>query len=145
MLCQISNRCEQALFIVRVMLGAIFIAHGAQKVLGMFGGPGLDGFVQWSASIGIPGWLAYLAAFAEFIGGILLFFGIAAELGALMVIGVMLGAVWFVHWNNGFFIQNNGFEYPLSLIFFALAILVGGPGQYYLWCPCNALGCKCTK
>jgi putative oxidoreductase len=127
------------------MLGIIFIAHGGQKVLGLFGGPGLEGFAQWSATMGIPGWLAHLGAFAEFIGGILLFAGIASELGALMVIGVMLGAVWFVHWNHGFFIQNGGFEYPLSLIVFATAIVIGGPGKLYLWCPCKTFGCKCTK
>ena len=102
MLCRISNRCELALFIVRIMLGVIFIAHGAQKVLGAFRGPGLDGFVQWSATIGIPGWLAYAAAFAELIAGILLFFGIASEFGALLVIGVMAGAIWFVHFDKGF-------------------------------------------
>lgn len=144
MFCKISDRCEWALLIVRLMLGAIFIAHGGQKVLGLFGGPGLEGFAQWSATMGIAAWLAYLAAFAEFIGGILLFFGIAAELGALMVIGVMLGAIWFVHWHNGFFIQNNGFEYTLSLIVFAFAIIVGGPGKVYLWSPCS-LGCSCSK
>lgn len=130
------NRKEWALFIIRVTLGVIFIAHGSQKVLGLFGGPGLHGFAQWAATtMGLPAWLAYLAAFAEFFGGLLLFFGIISELGALMVIPVMTGAVVLVHWNAGFFAQNGGYEYPLSLIFFALAIIVGGPGKHALWNP----------
>jgi putative oxidoreductase len=126
-------RAQWALFIVRITLGTIFIAHGGQKVLGLFGGPGLEGFVKWIGGFGVPPMLAYLAAFAEFTGGLLLFCGIAAELGALLVIPVMLGAVILIHWKHGFFSQDGGFEYPLSLIFFSLAIIVGGPGKYALY------------
>jgi len=130
------NRKEWALFIIRVTLGAIFIAHGGQKVLGLFGGPGLQGFAQWAAAtMNLSPVLAYLAAFAELVGGLLLFFGIAAEIGAAMVIPVMVGAVVLVHWKAGFFAQNGGFEYPLSLTFFLLAIIVGGPGKHALWNP----------
>ncbi len=145
MLCTISNRCEWALTIVRIMLGIIFIAHGAQKVLGLFGGSGLQGFVQWSATLGIPSWLAYCAAISELIAGILLVLGIASEIGALLVIGIMFGAIYFVHLKNGFFTQNGGYEYALSLLVFASAVLIGGPGKAYLWCPCKMLGCKCRK
>ncbi len=114
--------CAQwALTITRVMLGIVFIAHGSQKVLGAFGGPGLTGFVAWTSKLGIPFYLGYLAAFGEFVGGILLLLGVYTELGALMVMPVMLGAVLLVHWANGFFIQNNGFEYPLSLFVFLRA------------------------
>ena len=116
-----------ALAIVRIMLGAIFIAHGAQKVFGVLGGPGLEGFVQWAGTLGVPTWLGYLAAFAEFVGGVLLFFGILPELGALCVIPVMLGAVFVVHWKNGFFGQNGGYEYPLSLAITAAALILGEP------------------
>jgi putative oxidoreductase len=130
------NRKEWALFIIRITLGVIFIAHGGQKVLGLFGGPGLQGFAQWAATtIGLSPFFAYLAAFAELVGGLLLFLGVAAELGALLVIPVMAGAVLLVHWNSGFFAQNGGYEYPLSLIFFLLAVLVGGPGKHALWNP----------
>jgi putative oxidoreductase len=121
------------LTIVRVTLGTIFIAHGSQKVFGWFGGPGLESFVGWASSFGIPGWLGYLAAFAELIGGCLLLTGIAAEIGALLVIPVMIGAVVIVHWKQGYFAQNGGFEYPLNLLLFALAIVVGGPGKLALW------------
>lgn len=132
-----NERAQWGLFIVRVMLGIVFIAHGSQKVLGLFGGTGLEGFVKWIGGYGVPSWLAYLGAFSEFTGGILLLLGIAAELGALLVIPVMIGAVTLVHWGHGFFVQNKGFEYPLSLIFFALAIIVGGPGKYALWDLCR--------
>lgn len=133
----ISTRQQMslALMIVRLTLGSIFFLHGAQKVLGWFGGPGLEGFAQWMGTMGIPPALAYLAAFAEFIGGILLFTGVLAELGAVMTIGVMIGAVVIVHWPHGYFSQNGGFEYPFNLILFALAIIIGGPGAYALWDP----------
>lgn len=124
-----------ALFLIRLVLGYIFLVHGGQKVLGWFGGPGLEGFVKWAAGYGIPNFISYLAAYAEFIGGALLFTGIATEIGALLVIGVMLGAVFIIHWPNGFFVQNGGFEYTLNLIFFAIATIIGGPGKFPLWDP----------
>jgi putative oxidoreductase len=142
---QISNKEEVALAIVRITLGVIFTVHGAWKVFGLFGGPGLQGFVKWGAGIGISPMLAYLAAFAEFIGGLLLLTGFAAEIGALLVIAVMLGAIWFVHWGKGFFVQNGGFEYPLSLIMFSLAIVIGGPGKWYAFCACKLTGCSCKS
>lgn len=124
-----------ALGIVRVTLGSLFFAHGAQKVFGWFGGPGLQGFVQWTTSLQVPEILGYLGAFAEFFGGCLLLLGFAAEVGALMTIPVMIGAVTAVHWGHGYFVQNGGFEYPLNLIFLACAIIIGGPGAWALWDP----------
>lgn len=124
-----------ALALVRITLGSIFFLHGAQKVFGWFGGSGLKGFVAWSSTIGIPSWLAYVAAFAELFGGILLFTGVAAEIGALLSIGVMVGAVVAVHWSHGYFAQAGGFEYPLNLILFSLAVILGGPGAAALWDP----------
>lgn len=131
--------CSQgwALTILRLVLGSIFILHGGQKVFGLFGGPGLEGFVAWIGTMGVPEWLAYLAAFAELIGGAMMFLGIAAEIGALLTMGVMIGAVIVVHWPNGYFGQNGGFEYPFNLALFALAVVVGGPGKHPLWDPCR--------
>lgn len=130
-----------ALTIVRLTLGSLFFLHGAQKVFGWFGGPGLTNFVAWTVSMGVPVWLGYAAAYAEFIGGCLLFLGFAARLGALLTIPVMIGAVVVVHWPHGYFGQNGGFEYPLNLIFFALAIFVGGPGKLALWEPLKKCCC----
>ena len=128
-----------ALCLLRLVLGSIFIAHGGQKVLGLFGGPGLEGFVAWAATIGVSPLFAHLAAFAELVGGIMMFFGIAAELGALLTIPVMIGAVLLVHWPHGYFMQNGGFEYPFNLILLAFVVIIGGPGRYALWNPFKEL------
>lgn len=117
-------RCDKALTIIRIMLGAIFIAHGSQKVLGLFGGPGLSGFATWLGTYGIPPALAYLAAFAEFIGGLLLLSGYLTWLGGLMTSAVMVGAIVVIHWPH-FFVQNGGFEYPLMLIITTIAVVLG--------------------
>lgn len=130
MLKKVCHNPQIGLLIVRLTLGSIFFLHGAQKVLGLFGGPGLKDFIAWAATMNIPSWLAYLGAFAEFIGGILLFLGLFTELAAVAVIGVMIGAIYYVHLGKGYFIQNGGFEYPLNLIFLSLALLFGGPGSF---------------
>ena len=122
-----------ALFLVRILLGTTFILHGSQKVLGLFGGPGLAGFSTFVASLGYPAWLGYPAAFFEFFGGILLLLGIAPELGALAVIPVMVVAIASVHGKNGYFGQNGGYEYPLNLMILALVVIIGGAGEYALW------------
>lgn len=119
-------RCDKALTIIRMMLGALFIAHGSQKVLGLFGGPGLSGFASWLGTYGVPPVLAYLSAFSEFIGGLLLLSGYFTWLGGIMTSVVMLGAIFIIHWPN-FFVQNNGFEYPLMLIVTTFAVVLGTP------------------
>ncbi len=124
-----------ALAIVRITVGFTFFLHGAQKVFGWFGGPGLATFVQWSANYGISSFWAYCAAGAECLGGFLLMTGIVAELGALLVIPVMIGAIFLIHGTKAYFVQNQGFEYPFVLMLFALAIIVGGPGHGALWDP----------
>src|SRR5437867_2909425 len=129
------NYQELALFIIRILLGTTFMAHGSQKVFGFFSGSGLSGFAQYITSLGVHHFLAYTAAFFEFFGGFFLFFGIAAEIGALMVIPVMIGAIYLVHGPHGFFSQNGGYEYPLNLIVCALVIIIGGPGIFALWDP----------
>lgn len=118
-------RCDNALMIIRIALGAIFIAHGSQKVLGLFGGAGLAGFAAWLGTFGVPPIIAYLAAFAELFGGILLLSGYYAWLGGLLTSAVMAGAIFIIHWPH-FFVQNNGFEYPLMLIITTIATLLGG-------------------
>lgn len=111
------------LSIIRIATGLIFSAHGTQKVFGILGGPGLQGFAQWAQTVGIPHWLAYAASFSELAAGLLLLWSITAPLGALLGAGVMIGAIWFVHLNNGFFSQNGGFEYPLLLLIICAALI----------------------
>lgn len=136
-----NDRNALALTLLRVATGAVFVAHGAQKVLGLFGGPGLEGFAQWSATLGIPSWLAYAAAFAEFIGGLLLISGIGASLGALLAGAVMLGAIWFVHLDKGFFAQNGGYEYALVLLLNCIVIFLTS-GNCWPLSSCSTKGKK---
>ncbi len=136
-MCNNINRSQWALTLVRIILGVIFIVHGGQKTLGWFGGPGLEGFAGWlGGSFAIPSYLAYTAAWSEFIGGWLLLLGLFAELGALLVIPITVGAIYLVHADKGFFIQNGGYEYVLTLLVLAISIIIGGPGRLALWGYC---------
>jgi len=125
-----------SLLIVRVVLGVIFFAHGAQKVFGWFGGHGLQGTVGYfQQALRIPPALTVLAALAECFGGLAVLVGFLARLAALGLIVDMLVAVAKVHWRHGFFLnwslqqgKGHGFEMNLALIGMALAILAGGAG-----------------
>jgi putative oxidoreductase len=116
---------------LRLALGAVFIAHGAQKVFGMWGGPGLKAFSGGQAPLGLdPAW-AWLgaAAICELLGGTLVLTGFLTRLGALLIAPVMLVAIFGVHWPGGFFLQNKGYEYALVLLGIALALLISGGGR----------------
>ena len=115
---------------VRLALGIVFIAHGAQKLFGAFGGRGFTAFTGGTAPLGLrPAWLwLSAAAFAEFIGGILVLAGLLTRLGALFIACVMFVAIFGVHWSGGFF-NPRGFEYPLALFAMALALLISGGGR----------------
>lgn len=116
---------EIALLIVRMVVGSVFVLHGSQKVFGWFGGPGLNGFASWLGTLGIPAWLAYVSAFSELIGGLMILVGFMAPLAAFFLAINMLVAIYLVHLPHGYFTQNNGFEYPLNLLFLCLAIIFG--------------------
>jgi putative oxidoreductase len=124
------------LTIIRVFLGVIFFAHGAQKVFGAFGGPGLKGTIAYfQGSLGVPPALAVLAALTECFGGLAVFVGLLTRLAALGLIVVMVVAVATVHWRNGFFLnmslqpgKGHGFEFNWALIGMAQALLMGGGG-----------------
>lgn len=119
-----------ALFLVRILLGATCIAHGSQKLFGLFGGHGLHAFVQYTSSLGYPTWMGYLAALFEFVGGVMVLLGIYAQLGAALLIPIMFVAIYSVHLSSGYFVQTGGYEYALNLLILAIAIIVGGPGAY---------------
>jgi len=114
---------------LRVPVGAILAAHGAQKLFGWLGGYGLEGTGQWMASQGFePGYLmALLAGSAEFFGGIALVLGLLTRPAAVVAAFTMLVAMT-VHIGNGLFLSNNGYEYALTLLAAttALAFLGGG-------------------
>ncbi|MDQ1557985.1 MAG: putative oxidoreductase [Pyrinomonadaceae bacterium] len=117
---------------VRLALGLIFMAHGAQKAFGVWGGPGWSKFLSFPAPFGFmrPTWLWMGAAlFAELIGGALVFFGLLTRVGAFFLAITMLVAMVGVHWGGGFFLSNKGIEYTVALLGMSLALLVSGGGR----------------
>ena len=116
--------------IIRLPLGVILAAHGAQKLFGWFGGYGLEGTGQWMASVGFePGYtMALLAGSAEFFGGIALILGLLTRPAAAVTAFTMLMAMT-VHVSNGLFISNNGYEFALSLLAMSAGLVVSGGGK----------------
>jgi putative oxidoreductase len=129
---------SKSLLIVRVFLGVIFFGHGAQKVFGWFGGPGLRGTIAYfKQALGVPPPLSALAALTELLGGVGMIVGLLVRPAAVGLIIVMLVAIATVHWRNGFFInwslepgKGHGLEMNFALIGMALAVLVGGAGAW---------------
>jgi putative oxidoreductase len=129
---------SKSLLIVRVVLGAIFFAHGAQKMFGWFGGPGLRGVINYfRQALGVPAPLTVLAALTECFGGLAMIVGFLVRPAAVGLIVVMLVAIAKVHRQNGFFLnwslepgKGHGFEMNLALIGMALAVLIGGAGVF---------------
>jgi putative oxidoreductase len=117
---------------IRLALGAIMFAHGAQHVFGVWGGPGLNRWVNQAAPFAEmrPSWLWMgAAALSEFIGGALVMIGLYTRIGAFFIACVMLVAIFGVHWRYGFFINEGGFEFPLALLGMAMALLIYGGGS----------------
>ena len=112
-----------ALLVVRLVLGAIMVAHGAPKVFG-----GLHHHADMVAHMGLPGWLGYVSAFTEFLGGVMVLVGFFTG-PAAAAICINLGvAIWKVHFHNGL-TGDHGYEFPLAVatLAFALIFFGGGP------------------
>lgn len=117
---------------IRLGLAAVMIAHGAQKVLGTFGGSGFKAFTAGNTPFSFmrPAWFWLgAAALSELVGGILIGLGLLTRVGAFFIACVMLTAIIGVHLPGGFFASNRGYEYPLTLLAMALALLIAGGGQ----------------
>lgn len=117
---------------IRLALGAVMIAHGAQKVLGTFGGSGFNTFIGGNTPFSFmrPAWIwLAAAALSELVGGLLVTLGLLTRVGAFFIACTMLTAVAGVHWSGGFFASNRGYEYPLSLLAMAVALMIAGGGQ----------------
>jgi putative oxidoreductase len=129
-----STRAGYGLTVVRILVGIIFVAHGGQKLFGLFGGYGLAGTAQYMESLGLtPGYvMASLAGGAEFFGGVALIIGLLARPAAVALIFMTLVAIFSVHIHNGLFMANNGFEFALALLGALIAILIEGPGRLSL-------------
>ena len=123
---------DVSLLIVRVIVGVIFAAHGAQKMFGAFDGPGLSNMVKVMGPIAVP------VSIGEFFGGIGLIFGFLCRFSAASLIVIMIGAIQIVHGKNGFFLgkaptdqlMNSGFEYNIALIGLLASNLIAGPGRF---------------
>jgi len=128
---------DWASLVLRVMLALVFFPHGAQKVLGWFGGFGFSGTLNaFTTQMGIPAALAVLVFMAEFLGSIGLLFGAITRFAAFGITCVMTGAILMVHLPNGFFMnwygtqQGEGFEFHLLAIAIALALIIKGGGKW---------------
>ncbi|HEY3874898.1 MAG TPA: DoxX family protein [Candidatus Kapabacteria bacterium] len=121
-----------ALLVLRIGVGAIMFAHGAQKVFGIWGGKGLATTVQMmSQGLGGPAWLPYFSAFTEFLGGTFILFGLLTRFWSIAVLINMCVAIFAVHLKNGFFAPM-GFEFPGLVAMCALALAIAGPGMFSL-------------
>jgi putative oxidoreductase len=119
---------------LRIPIGIIFIAHGAQKLFGWFGGYGLDGTGQWMDSIGLsPGYLmALLAGSAEFFGGLFILIGLLTRPTAIVLAFTMVVAIFSTHFANGLFMSNNGYEFALALLAASVSLALSGAGKLSL-------------
>ena len=121
---------DWALLIARLIVGIVFMAHGAQKLFGAFGGPGLSTVVQMMGPVG------YLVSIGEFFGGLGIVSGFLSRFSAASISVIMLGAIGMVHAHVGFFMNwtgkqtGEGFEYHLLAIAILLTIVITGPGRF---------------
>lgn len=127
----LTSNAGIAALALRVPVGIIFAAHGAQKLFGWFGGYGLEGTGGWMDSIGLsPGVvMAFLAGAAEFFAGIALVLGMLTRPAALALSIAMLVAIFAVHFQNGLFMSNNGYEFGLALLAASVSLLFSGAGK----------------
>ena len=125
---------------LRLPLGIVFVAHGAQKLFGAFGGYGLEGTGQFMASLGLtPGTLmALLAGSAEFFGGLALLLGVLVRPAAAALAFAMLVAIFSVHIGKGLFMANNGYEFALALLAASVSLLISGAGRLSVDAPLAA-------
>jgi putative oxidoreductase len=125
---------ESAPFIVRLAQGSLMAGHGAQKLFGSFGGPGLEGTSGFMEMLGMrPGrpW-AYLAGLSEFGGGVLTALGLLNPLGPLGIIGSMSMATRKAHWGKPIWVTEGGAELPLLNIAVATALMIREPDRFSL-------------
>ena len=126
---------ELGLLVLRIVVGLLFMGHGAQKLFGMFGGHGLAGTAGFfEQGLGLrPGKVhAAGAGAAEFFGGLLLVLGLFTPFAAAALIGTMAVAIITVHWAKGVWSTEGGYEYNAVLIAIAFMLAAVGPGNWAL-------------
>jgi putative oxidoreductase len=121
--------------LLRIALGVVVFPHGAQKLLGWYGGWGYDATMSWFASIGVPALLGILAIAADFAGALALIAGIGTRIAAFGIAVNMLVATALVHFQNGFFMnwsgtqKGEGYEFHILAFAMAIALVIGGAGR----------------
>ena len=123
-----NNGLDLGALLLRVLIGSTFLAHAGLKFF-VFG---LDGTAQFFQSLGLPAIVAYLTIVAESLGGLTLILGFKTRIVSIVLSTVLLGAIIFVHWNNGFWFSNKdgGFEYPLFWMITLYVQALIGSGKY---------------
>lgn len=121
-----------ASLLLRVVLGLVFIMHGAQKLFGAFGGGGISGTAGFLGQLGFPaaGFFAVILAIVEFFGGLFVLVGLFTRYASLLIAIDMIIAILTVHLSKGFFAGNGGYEFVLTLLLVAVALLFSGAGKY---------------
>jgi putative oxidoreductase len=120
-----------ARFVARVVIGGLFVGHGTQKLMGWFGGPGLEGTEGMMASLEMnpPRRNALAAGITETAGGTLMVLGLATPFASAGLVGTMITAIRKVHWSKGPWAAGGGYEYNLVLIAALLALAEERPGD----------------
>lgn len=123
--------------ILRLALGIVIFPHGAQKLLGWYGGLGFDGTMGFlTLTMGLPWIIAILIIIGEFFGSLGLLVGLLTRFSAASIGVIMLGAITLVHWPNGFFMNwfgrqpGEGYEYHLLVLGISIALTVIGAGRW---------------
>jgi len=124
---------DLALLFLRLTVGVLLAGHGAQKLFGWFGGPGLRGTAGWLASMGFrpAGFWALLAGLMEFVGGLLFALGLFCPVGSLAIGASMITAIAKVHWPKVWTVDG-GFELPFKNLMVVVAVAMTGPGAFSL-------------
>lgn len=133
----VATNTEWTGLILRLTLAAMILPHGAQKLLGWFGGYGFTGTMEFfTKTAGLPAIIAFLVILGEFIGGLLLLAGVGTRLMSLWIGVILLSAMFMMHWQNGFFMNWYGAQKGEGVEFFVLALglvaalIVSGGGKY---------------
>ena len=132
--CKTEN--DLAIAIIRIVLAAVMFAHVAQKMLGWFGGHGPSWTIEkWTGWFGLPGWVTALVIVGEFFGSILMLVGVGTRIMAFVTALIMIGAVYFVHFRWGFYMnwyneqgRGEGFEYHLLTMSMCIFLIMRGSG-----------------
>ena len=116
---------------LRIALGFIFMAHGLQKGIGAFGGPGIKGFSGMLASLGFSPVLfwAYVVILTEFFGGLFLILGLFTRISSAFIFILIIVATLKVHLTKGFFVSSGGYEYNLLILCACIALMILGGGK----------------